>query len=223
MVLLAAAAAAQTGVEFKPQVDTYYGLTPNIDVYLLAEGTTGADGANPEVVIGPNIDIAVLRFVDPHLLVLNPARSKYLTFTAGYRYVQEIGGQSAVQNNGVLELTPRFPLPLRLEIADRNRIDLRGLPNRFNWRYRNRLTLSRSFKIRSLAVTPYGEGEIFYDCSSGVWTKYSYQTGAIFRLTDHVELEPYYKRLNTIQTSAERLNQIGLRLSLFFHMPAPEQ
>src|SRR5262249_13611451 len=132
---------------FWSQVDTFVGLNPSVDFMFLASGTPGRDGTHPELVLGPNIDIALWNFLT-HLKTNNPARSKYLTVRIRYRYIKNLYGVSATENNGVLELTPRVPLPLGFQLADRNRIDLRGLPDQFTWRYRSRVMLSRSVVIR---------------------------------------------------------------------------
>ena len=95
---------------FWSQLDTYVGLTRAIDFMMLASGTPGKDGDHPELVLGPNIDIGLLNFI-PHLKLTNPEKSKYLTFRIGYRYVKNLYGKETAQKNGVLELTPRLPLP----------------------------------------------------------------------------------------------------------------
>jgi hypothetical protein len=205
---------AQTA--FWSQVDTYIGLTPNIDAMLFVAGTPGLNANRPEVIFGPNLDIALWPFLT-HLKTISPERSKYLTFRVGYRYVKNLYGHETTQNNGVLELTPRFPLPLKLQLADRNRIDLRGLQTNFSWRYRNRLTLLRSFEVRHFVTTPYGEAEIFYNCETGQWTQYTYQFGAISRLTSRVEVDTWFRRLTTISEPVTTTNAAGVKLILFFH------
>jgi hypothetical protein len=214
MLALTVAGHGQEGTLFWSQVDTYVGLTPSTNVMFLAAGTPGVDGKHPTLVLGPNFDIAVLPFLT-NIKSNNPERGKYLTFRIGYRYVRALD-TSKVQNNGVLEMTPRIPLPAGLQIADRNRIDLRGLPDRFTWRYRNRLTLSRTFDIHHFSLTPYGEAEVFYDCETGEWTQYSYTFGAFSRLTRKVEVEAWFRRRTTIVEPITTVNIVGVKLSLFF-------
>ena len=209
------AAHAQTETVFWPQIETYVGLTPNTDLMFLAEGTAGLDGEHPALVLGPNLDIALWPFLT-HLKTNNPERSKYLTLRLGYRYNRALD-TGKVANIGVIELTPRFPLPLKMQLADRNRIDLRGLPNRFTWNYRNRVTLLRTFTIHKFDLTPYGDAEIFYNCEIGEWTQYSYGLGAISRLTSKIELDTSYKRRIAIVPPYAEANVIRLKLLLFFH------
>lgn len=205
-----------TPTTFWSQVDTYVGLTPSIDFMFLASGTPGRDGTHPEIVLGPNIDIALWNFFT-HLKTNNPERSKYLTLRVGYRYVKNLYGQSTTQNTGILELTPRVPLPWGFQLADRNRIDLRGLPDRFTWRYRNRIALLRSFQIHQFAFTPYAQTEVFYNCDLGEWTQYNYTFGVISRITPKVEVDTWYRRQTTITAPVTSANIVGVKLLLFLH------
>jgi hypothetical protein len=118
---------------------------------------------------------------------------------------------------GVLELTPRLPLPWGFQIADRNRIDLQGLPTRFNWNYRNRLALARSIPIGKFAITPYAQAEAFYNCSFGEWSQYTYTLGAISRITPKVEIDTWYRRRTSFTEPVLRANLTGVKLLLFFH------
>ena len=210
----AAVARAQSGTIFWSQVDTYVGLTPNTDLMFLAAGSPGLDGKHPVLVLGPNFDLALWPFLT-HLKTNNPERSKYLTLRLGYRYVRALD-TSRVQNTGVIELTPRFPLPLKMQLGDRNRIDLRGLPDRFTWRYRNRVTLLRSFQIRRYVFTPYGQAEIFYNCETGQWTQYTYTFGAISKLNQKMELDTWFRRRTEIVEPMTTVNIAGVKLLLFF-------
>jgi hypothetical protein len=207
--------AQPTANAFWPQIDTYVGITPSVDFMFLASGTPGRDGTHPEFVLGPNIDIALWNFLT-NLKTNNPERSKYLTLRIGYRYAKNLYDRETSNKTGVLELTPRVPLPWGFQIADRNRIDLQGLPDRFNWRYRNRLALLRSISIRSFAITPYAQVEVFYNCSLGEWSQYAYTFGAISRISPRVEIDTWYRRRTTFTEPVTRTNLEGVKLILFF-------
>lgn len=211
---LAPSARAQTQTVFWSQVDTYVGLTPNTDLMFLAAGSPGASGTHPQITLGPNFDLQLWPFLS-HIKSSNPEHTNYLSFRVGYRYVKDLYGSGYTQNNGVLELTPRLPLPLRMQLADRNRIDLRGLHTGFTWRYRNRLTLARTFEMHRFNLTPYGEAEIFYNCESGQWTQYSYTFGAFSKLTPKVQLESWYRRRTIITAPVTTTNIVEVKLSLF--------
>ena len=215
LIAVPGAARGQSSTVFWSQVDTYVGLTPNTDLMFMAAGTPGASDDQPRLVLGPNFDLQLWPFLS-HIKSVNPERRNHLSFRAGYRYVRNLYGHDYVQNNGVLELTPRVPLPLKLQMADRNRIDLRGQHTGFNWRYRNRLTIARTFDIRRFNITPYAEAEIYYDCTTGQWSQYSYTFGAFSKVTPKIQVEGYYKRLTTITEPVASTNVVEVKLSLFF-------
>jgi hypothetical protein len=116
-----------------------------------------------------------------------------------------------------MALTSHFHLPLSLVLAERNRFDLRVISDQFSWRYRNRLTLERSFMIKSFSFSPYARGEIYYDSKSGTWSKNAYSFGAIFPIRKRLELEGYYERDNTTGGDPPHINGIGMTLSIYFH------
>ena len=187
-----------------------------MDFMFLASGTPGASGTHPEFVLGPNLDIALWNFLT-HLKTNNPERSKYLTLRIGYRYAKNLYKRETSTKTGVLELTPRIPLPWGFQIADRNRIDLQGQPTRFNWNYRNRVALLRSITIGKFAITPYAQAEAFYNCSFGEWSQYTYQFGAISRITPKIEIDTWYRRRTSLTEPVLRANLTGVKLLLFFH------
>ncbi len=206
----------ETPTIFWPQVDAFVGITPSVGFMFLAAGTPGADGTHPEFVLGPNLDIALLNFLT-HLKTSNPERSKYLTFRIGYRYARNLYKRETSAKNGVLELTPRFPLPWGFQVGDRNRVDLQGLATRFNWNYRNRLSLLRSIPVGKFAITPYAQAEAFYNCSLGEWSQYTYTFGAISKLTPKIEVDTWYRRRTSLTEPALRANLTGVKLLLFLH------
>ena len=207
--------AQPTANAFWPQIDTFVGITPSVGFMFLAAGSPGRDGNHPELVLGPNLDIALWDFLT-RLKTNNPERSKYLTFRIGYRYVKNLYGRDAATKAGVLELTPRAPLPWGFQLGDRNRIDLQGRPDRFNWNYRNRVSLLRSIPIRNFAITPYAQAEVFYNCSFGEWSQYTYTFGAISRITPKIEIDTWYRRRSTFTEPVARTNLEGVKLILFF-------
>lgn len=143
---IGARASSGTPTLFWSQVDTFVGISPAVDFMFLASGSHGRDGTHPEIVFGPNIDIALWNFLT-HLKTSNPERSRYLTFRIGYRYAKSLYNRENADHVGVLELTPRVPLPLGFQIADRNRIDLQGLPENFNWRYATAWRCCAAFRL----------------------------------------------------------------------------
>jgi hypothetical protein len=116
----------------------------------------------------------------------------------------------------VLQLTPRLLLPWSLLVSNRNRADLRVISGNFSWRYRNRLTFERTFKIKSVSLTPYAQGEVSYDSRYNAWTQNSYEFGATFPVHRRIEFAPYYQRQNESRSSPPHVNVVGITMSLYF-------
>ena len=143
------------------------------------------------------------------------AKARVLTLTLGYRYLVAAG--KAAENRFVFEASPRFPLPGRVLLTDRNRGELRFVAGNFSWRYRNRLTLERSISVKSYSFSPYLRGEGFYDSNYNKWSATASSAGGIFPIGKHAELEPYFQHQNqTVYTPNRQIETFGLKLSLYF-------
>lgn len=164
--------------------------------------------------IGPNIEVSVKPLLRRRLRSNDAAAHKYLTFRAGYRYI--ITTDKPSEHRVLLEATPRFPLPWTLLLSDRHRVELRVIEGRFSWRYRNRLTLERSFHVKRVSLTPFIRGEIFYDSRFDRWNQNSYSMGASFPVRHRLDLAPFYEHRNTSRSSPEHVNALGLTVSLYF-------
>jgi hypothetical protein len=142
-------------------------------------------------------------------------KSNFMTLRIGYQYIRNFNKPDI--NRVQIGVTTRFHLPWSMDLAERNRFDLRFSDSQFTWYYRNRLTLERSFKIRSYSFLPYARGEIYYDSKSGKLSKNTYSFGAYFPIRKRMELEGYYERENTTGGSPPHVNGVGTTLSIYFH------
>ena len=210
--------AQQTQTEFLPEIDTYVRLTDRYSLMFMAARSTDGNTVN-SAQFGPNLDIN-FRPLRRRVIHTNDAgRANFLSLRIGYQYLKNVGTPN--ENRVQLALTSRFHLPWSLELAKRNRVDLRVINGQFSWRYRNRLTLDRSFSIRSLSFSPYARGEIYYNSLSSTWYKNTYSFGATFPIRKRFELECYYERENTTGGSPPHVNGIGTTLSIYFRRSAP--
>jgi hypothetical protein len=205
--------AQQTQTQAFPEIDTYVGLTNRLRFMLQAARTRDGDTVASSQ-FGPNLDIFFRPLVRKKLRTNDPGKEKFLVFRIGYQYVANVGKPN--ENRTLLELTTRFHLPWLLELAERNRSDLRVIRDQFSWRYRNRLTLERSFLIKSFSFSPYARGEIFYDSKTGTWRENTYSFGATIPIRKRFQLEGYYERENTTGGSPPHVNGIGATVSMFF-------
>lgn len=209
--------AQQTQTELYPEIDTYVRLTDRYSLMFTAARSTDANTVN-SAQIGPNLDINFRPLRRRVIRTNDVGRANFLTLRIGYQYLKNVGAPN--ENRVQFALTSRFHLPWSLELAERNRVDLRVISDQFSWRYRNRLTLNRSFSIWNLSFSPYARGEIYYNSVSGTWYKNTYSFGATFPIRKRFELEGYYERENTTGGSPPHINGIGATLSIYLRRSA---
>jgi hypothetical protein len=205
--------AQQTQTQEFPEIDTYAGLSTRYRLMFFVARTQDGSTVNSGK-IGANFDVNFRPLLRRKLLTNDPEKGNFLTLRIGYQYLDNLGKPN--ENRVPVELTSRFHLPWSLELAERNRCDLRVISDNFFWRYRNRLTLARSFSIRSFSFSPYARGEIFYVSQRGSWDMNTYSFGATFPIRKRFELEGYYERENTTNGSPPHVNGIGGTLSMYF-------
>jgi hypothetical protein len=204
--------AQQTQTSEFPEINSYVGITARYTLMFMAARSTDGNTVN-SAQIGPNLDIN-FRPLRRRVIGTNDAdRANFLTLRIGYQYLKNVGSPN--ENRVQLALTSRFHLPWSLELAERNRVDLRVISGQFSSRYRNRLTLDRAFSIRSLSFSPYARGEIYFNSLSGTWYKNTYSFGATFPIRKRFELEGYYEHENTTGGSPPHVNGIGTTLSIY--------
>ena len=205
--------AQQTQTQELPEIDTYVNLTDRYRLmFMIARSTDGSTLNSTQ--FGPNLDINFRAFRRRVLRTNDSAKANFATLRIGYQYLDNVGRPN--ENRVQVAFTSRVHLPWALELAERNRFDLRVISDQFSWRYRNRLTLQRSFAIKSFSFSPYARGEIFYSSQTGTWSRNRYSFGASFPIRKRFEFEGYYERENTTGGSPPHVNGIGTTLSIFF-------
>jgi len=205
--------AQQTQTQDLPEIDTYVGLTDRIRLMFMVSRSTDGSTVN-SAQMGPNLDFNFRPLLRKKIRTNDSSKGNFLTFRIGYQYLKNSGKPD--ENRVPLQLTSRFHLPWSMELAERNRIDLRIISGQFSWRYRNRITIERSFSIKSHSFTPYARGEIYYDSVQGTWYKNTYSAGSSFPIRKRFELEGYYEHENTTGGSPPHINGIGTTFSMYF-------
>ena len=209
-----AAFAQTTSDQFWPEIQGYYSFSSRYRVSFEASRST--DGASyNSLEIGPTLNIFARRFVHPVLATNNQANNNFLVFGVGYRYLAGIN--QAAENRIELDFTPRFPLFWRIQGADRNRFDLRWIQGSpFAWRYRNRLQVQRTFRLRHFVFSPYAQGEVYYSSSVQSWNKTTFQFGADIPCRKHFGFEPYFEHDNNTGSNPAHVNAFGLTTDIYF-------
>ena len=212
LALSQVATAQSSNFQWWPEWDTYVSLNSRTRVSFTVSRKD--DGLTPgSVQIGPNIDLSVKPLLRRRLRTNDESAYKYLSFGAGYRYIVTVDNPS--EHRVLLEATPRFPLPLMLLLSDRQRADLRVINGQFSWRYRNRLMVERSFKIKHLSLTPFARGELLYNSHYDLWNQNSYSFGTTIPIRHRLDLEPFYEHRNNSQSSPQHIDALGFTISLY--------
>ena len=206
--------AQTTSNQFWPEIDAYHSFNEKLRLKLVAARSTDGDSYN-SIEVGPTLNIFAKRFIQPRLSTLNTEKDHLLVFGIGYRYTGGIN--QASENRAELDVTPQFPLPWKMQLGDRTRIDLRFIEgSSFSWRYRNRPLLQRSFKIHRFSFSPYAQAEFFYSSASASWNKTTYQVGVDIPAGKHFDFEPYYERDHNVGSTPNHVNAVGLTTSIYF-------
>jgi hypothetical protein len=97
---------------------------------------------------------------------LDDTRSRFLALETGYRYITAPG--AAPENRMLTAVTFNLPVGAGIRLSDRADLDWKN--GIFTWRYRNKLSLGRTFAIRSYHFIPYVAAEPYYESSYGKWS-----------------------------------------------------
>ena len=203
--------------QFLPEIDVYYSLNPLVRASFQAKQTR--EGGDPtQAEIGPSIDLYLkpwIKLQNATIFDLDEAKKRALVFSTGYRVLSS--PNAPVTNRWELVATANFPLPGGVLLADRNRADLDWQSGTFDWRYRNRLSLERSFRISSYRLRAYVRDEEFYESRYRKWSTTALYAGSTLPIGKRLDLGPYYcHQNNTGKSPNQQLNQLGLIVNLYF-------
>jgi Protein of unknown function (DUF2490) len=196
LVCLASLPTRAQETEFLPEVDAHVTLNSTFRTYL--EVKDDRDGGEPtQLAVGPSLQIYLKPLIKLKKVTefdLDDSKSRFLVVETGYRYITAPGAPP--ENRLVEAATSNFPLNAGFLIRDRNRFDLDWKNGSFTWRYRNRLTVERTFAIRSYHFIPYVAAEPFYESQYNKWSTTSLYAGSLFPIGKHVEFNTYYEHDN---------------------------
>ena len=217
LVCLACSSTRAQDAQFLPEIDAHLKLNSTFRVYL--EVKDDRDGGDPQqFTIGPSLQVylkPVVKLKKVKAFDLDDSKSRLLVLETGYRYIT---APNAPSENRMLDaVTSNFPLSAGFSLSDRNRVDLDWKNGIFTWRYRNKLTLERTFAIRSYHFIPYVAAEPFYESQYSKWSTTSLYAGSLFPVGKHVQFNAYFEHDNNTGKHPNRqVNSVGLVLNLYF-------
>lgn len=141
--------------QFLPEVDANLTVNSYFRTYLQAKDDR--EGGDPtQFTFGPSVQFylkPLLKLKQITLFDLDDAKRRPLVIESGYRLITQ--PNTANENRAIEAVTFHLLLFAGILLADRNRADLDWKNGVFTWRYRNRLTLERTFTIHSYHLIPY--------------------------------------------------------------------
>ena len=209
--------AQDTSNEFWPQLNGSWRLGADFQIVGGVAEHAATDPKDDDFRIGASLAYHLpLKFNGP-LARHHPEESRYLSVSGGYLYIPPApNGTAPVENRGVFQLVARIPWPRSLLTTDRSETDLRWISGSFYWRYRNRVTLQRTFAIHSHEITPLVFGELQYYSKYDSWYRNDYGAGVRFTVAKLAEILPYYERENTTHSKPAHVNAVGVAVTFFF-------
>lgn len=219
MVCAACVSARAQDIQFLAEVDAHLTLNSTFRAYLQAKDDR--EGGDPtQATIGPSFQLylkPLIKLKKVKAFDLDDSKSRLLVLEAGYRYITAPDAPS--ENRMQVAVTSNFPLKAGFSLSDRNRADLDWKSRIFTWRYRNKLTLDRTFAIHSYHFIPYLAAEPFYESQYGKWSTTSLYAGSLFPVGKHVQFNTYFEHdNNTGKRPNGQVNSVGLALNLYFSM-----
>jgi Protein of unknown function (DUF2490) len=207
-------------LQFLPEVDANLKLNANFRTYLQAKDDR--DGGDPtQFTFGPSIQLylrPLLKLKEVTAFDLDDSKARALVLEAGYRLIT--APNTPVENRELVAATLNFPLKAGIHVSDRNRGEFDWKSGVFTWRYRNKLTVQRTFELHSYHFIPYIAAEPFYESQYGKWSSTDLYVGSLFPIGKHFQLDTYYQHENDTGKKPNRQqNYIGLILSMYFSLP----
>lgn len=204
-------------VQFLPEVDAHLKLNSSFRAYL--EAKDDRDGGDPhQFAIGPSIQLylkPLIKLKEVTKFDLDDTKSRFLVLETGYRYIT--APDAPPENRLLTAATLNLPLSAGFHVSDRNRADLDWQNGIFTWRYRNKLTLDRTFSVYSYHLIPYVAGEGYYESQYGKWSTTALYLGSLFPVGKHVQFNAYYEHENnTGKHPNQQVNAVGLALYVYF-------
>jgi hypothetical protein len=221
LVLCSAVAAlaqqsAYTRDEFWPELDIY---VPINDKYRFVFTGTVSRARETQESFEGQLGVHVDHFFNDRI-----------TLRVGYRYGFSLGSNEKFREHRIVtEETIRKKIKRSILLTDRNRQDWRWVDGDFSFRYRNRLTAEREFRLAGRPITPYGSAEIFYDTRFSTFNRYRFASGVQIALRKIRSNEPlllilrkervldiYYLRQVDTRSEPKHVNAIGISFAIHF-------
>jgi hypothetical protein len=207
----------QESSQFLPEIDNY--LAVNSLMRLMFQAKQTREGSDPtEAELGPSMEFYLKPWIKLHnatIFDLDEASKRAMVFSVGYRLLDSTS--TSATNRFQLMTTGNFPVKGGFLVSDRNRADLDWQNGRFDWIYRNRVSVQRALNFGSYHPKVYVRAEEYYRSRYSKWSTTALYAGSTFPLGHRMDISPYYVHQNNTGGNPNRqLNQFGLIANFYF-------
>ena len=151
----------ETVWEARPKVVSAVDLVPRTRLETWIEFQEGLDFSFHRWRTGALISRRMKPILNLRLPDIDEDNDHYPVVGGGYEYLHAIDqGSLTIENTVIAQATPHIVLA-GFTVGNRNRTEFRWINGVSNFRYRNRLTVTRQSQVRSFRFAPYGYGELF--------------------------------------------------------------
>lgn len=201
--------------EGRPKLVSAADLFPKTRLDTWAESQIGLDFSFQRWRAGGLISRRMKPIVNMHLRDIDENSDHFLVIDGGYEYLHTRDrGKLKIENDILADVTPHVLLA-GLLFANRNRIEFRWINGAYDYRYRNRLTLLRESKVRTLRFTPYAYGELFYHSRRRGWTSDESAAGVQFPYKSFFKLDTYWLHESCSGCSHSNVSMVGVTLNFY--------
>lgn len=208
--------------EAYPELDLWLRTAPDHQIYMYMPYVQSLDDDYREAGIGimysASYDQNTLAMFDWLAARENYESFRHFTARAGLYYAQSLGddGASYREGSALGEIHIRWLIWAGILVVDRNRVELRSINNDGSWRYRNRLTIERQFRLfEQVRFTPYTTLEVSYDSRYETFNRSRITVGSKFPLFSATMVDLYYAFSNDTRSSIQNKHGVGLTLNLY--------
>jgi len=169
--------------QFWYQANIYYRMTSATRLYGLFEIDRDLLVGSNTLNVGGFLDVGIRPSLRAMLEDIDSAYKadalQYVILRSGVMYVSALNASQPTNEwRGVLDLTPRWILPLGIRLNWRNRNEFRWINGDFSFRFRSRLWFGLPISVvESQTLTPYISSEIFYDTRFDRFSRSTSQLG----------------------------------------------
>jgi len=209
----AEAQTAEAKKEIWPEIDLYIPLNERFRLLLSGSSEKASETRD-------GLEGQVGAYVDYFL-------KDRITLRAGYRYGFSLGSTDPfVEHRVTLDQTFHKTLPRSFVLTDRNRQEFRSVDGDFSVRFRNRITIEKSFAIGKRSLVPYNSNEIFYDSRFSSVSRFQFALGTqilfakreywLINLRRQRVLDVYYLWQRDRRPESKSVHAIGVKFEIHF-------